>query len=216
MVEQPQVKDPAFKAFAQPCTFMRGVQNLTDLPPFGLNEIAFAGRSNAGKSSLINALLNRQTARVSHTPGRTQQLNFFDVAGKFIFVDMPGYGFAQAPKETVASWQAVMRGYLLGRPTLKRIYLLADSRHGLKDIDRKMMKEFDKVAASYQVILTKCDEIPLPRHAQLIRETEEELMKHPAAYPKVLLTSSRDKTGIREVQTAILETIGLIPAQDPS
>ena len=190
--------------FAQECPFLRSVQKLDDLPEYGLPEIAFAGRSNVGKSSLINALTSRQTlARASNTPGRTQMLNFFQLHHELIMVDMPGYGYAEAPKALVAQWQSLVRQYLLGRPTLKRVYLLIDSRHGLKANDLEMMKMLDETAVSYQIVLTKTDKISAAALVKVRDETQIAIKKHGAAFPILGVTSSEKRLGIEELRAEI-------------
>lgn len=192
--------------FTQECNFLRGVEKLQDLPEFSLPEVAFAGRSNVGKSSLINSLTGRLTlARTSNTPGRTQQLNFFSLANQLILVDMPGYGYAEAPKALVARWQKLIKQYLKGRPTLHRVFLLIDSRHGLKENDLEMMKMLDESAMSYQVVLTKADKIKPTEAAKVHTETQEILKKHPAAHPHVILTSSSTKIGIDHLKAEICQ-----------
>lgn len=179
---------------------------LDGLPPFALPEIAFAGRSNVGKSSLINALCGRSTvARTSNTPGRTQELNFFDVSGRMILVDMPGFGFAQAPKDKVDAWKRLVNGYLRGRPTLRRCMLLVDSRHGLKDSDREMMKMLDQSAVVYQVVLTKIDKLKASELAAVQQRTRDEIVSHVAAHPTLILTSSEKGIGIPELRAEILQ-----------
>lgn len=190
--------------FCQACNFMRGVQTATDLPDYTLPEVAFVGCSNVGKSSLINALTSRQTlTRTSHKPGCTQQLNFFDLGQKLCIVDLPGYGYAEASKEKVIAWQATTRDYLQGRPTLLRVYLLLDSRRGLKEHDRDMMALLDRSAVSYQLVLTKGDKLQKGALEALQKDLEEIIKKHSAAYPQVLITSSRDVQGIEELRAAI-------------
>ena len=192
--------------FAQECRFMQSVPKPSDLPELILPEIAFAGRSNVGKSSLINGLTGRLTlARTSNTPGRTQQLNFFCLAEKLILVDMPGYGYAAASKSLVAGWQKLIKIYLRGRSTLYRVYLLIDSRHGLKPNDFEIMKMLDETAVSYQIILTKADKISETAARQVYAKTVEALAKHPAAHPKVILTSAAKGMGIPEVRAEIAQ-----------
>jgi GTP-binding protein len=195
------------QVFSGPCDFRWGIADLVQLPPVTLPEIAFAGRSNVGKSSLINALMGRGIAHVSHTPGRTQQLNLFDVGTHFTLVDMPGYGYAKVSKEKKKQWDHLIRDYLRGRPSLKTVMLLVDSRHGLKDTDRDMLDMLDASAVSTRVILTKADE-PKPADLQkVITETEGDLKKRPAAFPKVMPVSSWKKTGIEDLQQVILSLI---------
>ncbi len=192
--------------FTQECRFLRGVERIEDLPEFGLPEIAFAGRSNVGKSSLVNSLTGQLTlARTSNTPGRTQQLNFFSLANRLLLVDMPGYGYAEAPKSLIARWQKLLKHYLRGRPTLHRVFLLIDSRHGLKENDLEMMKMLDEAAVSYQIILTKTDKIKLDAAARVHQETVDILTKHPAAHPHVILTSSQTKTGMDHLKAEIAQ-----------
>ncbi|MGE5545401.1 MAG: ribosome biogenesis GTP-binding protein YihA/YsxC [Solirubrobacterales bacterium] len=191
--------------FAREITFLRGIESIDALPPFGLPEIAFAGRSNVGKSSLINAICGRSTvARTSNTPGRTQQLNFFDVASRMILVDMPGYGFAQAPKDMVDRWKRLITAYLAGRPVLRRCMLLVDARHGFKDSDRDMMKMLDTAAVVYQVVLTKADKLKATELAAVTQRTRDEIAKRVAAHPVVLVTSAEKGTGIAEVRAELV------------
>ena len=199
--------------FAQPWTFIRGVPSMKFLPPEGPLEIAFAGRSNVGKSSLINGLVGQKgLARTSNTPGRTQELNYFVPDGysgqpgdlpPMALVDMPGYGYAQAPKEHVDAWTKLVFDYLRGRSTLKRVYVLIDSRHGIKKNDDDVLDLLDKAAVSYQVILTKTDKIKDPAVPRLIAETLEKIKKRPAAFPEVLATSSEKGLGMEELRAAI-------------
>lgn len=190
--------------FAQECTFLLGAPTLKHLPAYTMPEIAFIGRSNVGKSSLINALTNRNTlARTSNTPGRTQHLNFFDLGSRLILVDMPGYGYAKAPKSMVASWQKLIRGYLTGRPTLQRVYVLIDSRHGLKENDFDMMQLLDKSAVSYQLVVTKIDKISLSELQQLQDIMPGQCAKNPACHPRIVWTSSEKKQGIETLRAEI-------------
>lgn len=192
--------------FARDVTFMRGVAALDGLPAISLPEVAFAGRSNVGKSSLINALCGRSTvARTSNTPGRTQELNYFDVSGRLILVDMPGYGFAKAPKDKVDAWKRLVNGYLRGRPTLRRCMMLIDARHGLKDVDREMMTMLDKAAVVYQIVLTKIDKLSATELEAVAKRTREEIASHVAAHPTLILTSSEKGHGIPELRVEILQ-----------
>lgn len=213
---------PAFSAdeiergdrlFKGPCEFVRGVVSLDGLPDDGRPEIAFAGRSNVGKSSLINALTHRKTlARVSVTPGRTRELNFFTL-GDLYLVDMPGYGYAKAPKSAVKGWTRLIEDYLKGRRELKRVFLLIDARHGIKANDRDTMKLMDESAVSYQAVLTKADKPKQSELEAVIAKTEAELSKHPAAYPQILVTSAREGLGIPELRAAVasLAPNGVVP-----
>ena len=194
--------------FTGPCDFLRGVVSLTDMPEPDRSEIAFAGRSNVGKSSLINALTGRKAlARTSNTPGRTQEINYFRLGPadgeNLLVVDLPGYGFAQAPKETVARWTRLVTGYLKGRPNLRRVFLLIDARHGPKAVDEEIMRDLDVAAVSYQAVLTKADKISEAELAKCIEATRETLRKHPAAHPEIIATSSAKGTGLDLLRAAI-------------
>ncbi len=200
----------ARKLFAGPIDFLKSAPKLEHLPDPTAPEIAFAGRSNVGKSSLINALTNRnKLARASNTPGRTQELNYFDVGQPLVFrlVDMPGYGFAEAPRDMVKRWRFLINDYLRGRAVLKRALVLVDSRHGLKDVDRDVMKMLDDAAVSYHVVLTKADKIKPTELAKTIEDIRVEAAKHPAAHPLILPTSSETGAGIAELRTAVLEAV---------
>jgi GTP-binding protein len=190
--------------FAQPCTFVHGTTTASALPAIGVPEIAFAGRSNVGKSSLVNALTNRKTlARTSNTPGRTQQLNFFDLGDRMRLVDMPGYGYAAVSKSTIASWGTLIRDFLRGRSSLLRVYLLIDSRHGLKDSDAETMDLFDRSAISYAIVLTKGDAVKQADRGKRIADTLAAIAKRPAAFPEVLWTSAETGEGIAEMRASV-------------
>ena len=203
--------------FTRGWIFIRGVPAMKFLPPEGPPEIAFAGRSNVGKSSLINALVGQKgLARTSNTPGRTQELNYFVPDGfsgegadlpPMALVDMPGYGYAEAPKEQVDAWTKLVFDYLRGRTTLKRVYVLIDSRHGIKKNDEEVMNLLDRAAVSYQLVLTKADTIKPPAAAKLLDETAQRIVKRPAAYPLVLTTSSEKGEGVEELREAIRQAV---------
>lgn len=200
----------ARKLFAGPIAFLKSAPALEHLPSPSVPEIAFAGRSNVGKSSLLNALTNRNgLARTSVTPGRTQELNYFDVGNPLVFrlVDMPGYGFAKAPKDVVRKWRFLVNDYLRGRQVLKRTLVLIDSRHGMKDVDREVLEMLDTAAVSYRLVLTKADKIKATELAAVHAATEAEARKHPAAHPEVIATSSEKGLGIAELRTAVLEAV---------
>jgi GTP-binding protein len=211
MTDQADLEEEARKLFAGPIAFLKSAPSLEFLPPPGLPEVAFAGRSNVGKSSLLNALTNRNgLARTSNTPGRTQELNFFDVGSPvgFRLVDMPGYGFAKAPKDVARKWRYLINDYLRGRQVLKRALVLVDSRHGLKDIDHEVMKMLDDAAVSYHLVLTKADKIKASALAEVEQKTAEAARLHPAAHPEILTTSSELGLGIPQLRRAVLEAIG--------
>ena len=194
------------KLFAGDWRFTFAAPSIETLPPMAGLEIAFAGRSNVGKSSLINALTGRNNlARTSHTPGRTQELIFFEGPHKagLRLVDMPGYGYAAAPKAKVAAWTALIHKFLHGRSSLARVYVLIDARHGLKDVDLDVLKTLDRAAVSYQVVLTKADQVKQADLATRVAETEAALAKHPAAFPQVVATSSRAGSGMAELRAAM-------------
>lgn len=200
----------ARRVFAGPIAFLRSAPSLKFLPDPVVKEVAFAGRSNVGKSSLLNALTNRNAlARTSNTPGRTQELNFFDVGEPLLFrlVDMPGYGYARAPKDVVKQWRFLVNDYLRGRAVLKRTLLLVDSRHGIKDVDRDVMKMLDEAAVSYRLVLTKADKIKASDLAEVTARTAEEARKHPAAHPEIIATSSEKGMGIPDLRAAVIEAL---------
>jgi len=192
------------KLFAGDWRFVAAAGSLATLPPMRGTEIAFAGRSNVGKSSLINALTGRNAlARTSRTPGRTQELIFFAGPGQFMLVDMPGYGYAAASKTKIKAWTGLIHAFLEGRANLARVYLLIDARHGLKDTDEDVLKTLDKSAVNYQIVLTKADQVARADLDARIDATLVTLAKHPAAYPQVLSTSARSGSGISELRAAI-------------
>ena len=199
------------KLFAGEWQFFWASPSVETLPPMAGMEVAFAGRSNVGKSSLINALTGRNAlARTSHTPGRTQELIFFEGADKdgLRLVDMPGYGYASAPKVKIASWTALIHKFLQGRASLARVYVLVDARHGLKDVDLDVLKTLDKSAVSYQLVLTKADQVKPSELEQTLAATITALAKHPAAFPVVLVTSSRTGAGMPELRAAMIRLLG--------
>jgi GTP-binding protein len=203
-----ELEERARKLFAGPIKFLKSAPELKFLPDPTAPEIAFAGRSNVGKSSLLNALTNRKSlARTSNTPGRTQELNIFDVGQplQLRLVDMPGYGFAEAPKDLVRRWRHLVNDYLRGRSVLKRALVLVDSRHGLKEVDRDVMRMLDDAAVSYHLVLTKGDKVKPSALGALYEATMIDAAKHPAAHPRIFTTSSETGSGIAELRTAILE-----------
>ncbi len=203
----PDLTEAARKLFAGRVEFLKSAPSLQYLPEATVPELAFAGRSNVGKSSLLNALTGRKSiARASVTPGRTQELNFFEVGDPAVLrlVDMPGYGFAKAPKSIVKEWQRVVRDYLRGRAVLKRTLVLIDSRHGPKDVDREMMAMLDEAAVGYRLVLTKADKIKASELAAALLATQTEARKHSAAFPVIHVTSAEKGMGIPELRAAVL------------
>jgi GTP-binding protein len=191
--------------FAHEVKFMMGAVEIAGLPPADLPEVAFAGRSNVGKSTLINAVTGRlHLARASNSPGRTREVNFFVADEKLRLVDLPGYGFARASRGDVKKFQNLGRDYLRGRPNLKRAYLLIDARHGLKDVDTEALDAFDVAAVSYQIVLTKADKLKAAEVADVVERTLKAIAKRPAAFPRVLATSSEKGTGIPELRAEIV------------
>jgi GTP-binding protein len=216
--DQTDCIEEARRVFAGPIHFLLSAPKLKFLPAPDCAEVAFAGRSNVGKSSLINALCGRNgLARTSNTPGRTQELNFFDVAGSgslpegtpplFRLVDMPGYGYAKAPKETVRAWRHLINDYLRGRPVLKRVLLLIDSRHGLKEVDTGLLDMMDEAAVSYRIVLTKADKVRAEELAEIMTRTAEAIRKRPAAHPEIIATSSEKGMGIPELRAAVIDAL---------
>ncbi|MBK1696723.1 ribosome biogenesis GTP-binding protein YihA/YsxC [Rhodovibrio salinarum] len=203
---EPDLPDREFGRwlFAQQCGFVAGVQTMAQLPEFALPEVAFAGRSNVGKSSLVNALTGQNTlARTSNTPGRTRQLNFFDLGSRLLLVDLPGYGYAKAPKTEIKRWTELTQDYLRGRPTLRRVCLLVDARRGVRDTDREVMTALDTAAVSYQLVLTKADKVKQPELAQVLETMQKLHPKHVALHPRIATTSAQKDTGIAELRAEL-------------
>lgn len=199
-----EASEAARLLFAGPVDFLKGVVGMDGLPHADRPEVCFAGRSNVGKSSLINALTGRKgLARASNTPGRTQEINYFTLGERAYLVDLPGYGFAKAPVAVVQKWQALLKNYLAGRPTLRRAFALIDARHGVKDVDHEIMKLLDRSAVPFQVVLTKIDKIGTQALAATVDQVQEALQKHPAAYPELVVTSSDKGVGITTLRTII-------------
>jgi GTP-binding protein len=193
--------------FRVPAEFVKGVVAMSGLPPADRVEVCFAGRSNVGKSSLINALTARRNlARASNTPGRTQELNFFALSDSHYLVDLPGYGFANAPKDVVAKWQQLLRAYLGGRSTLRRAFVLIDARHGAKAVDEEIFKLLDKAAVPFQIVLTKADKIKESELDAVLDQVRDAARRHPAAYPELIVTSSEKGRGIDDLR-AIIATL---------
>lgn len=200
--------------FARECRFATAASQPDGLPPPGRPEVAFAGRSNVGKSSLINALTGRRSlARVSNTPGRTQQINFFDLGGRLVLVDLPGYGFAKAPPHLVDAWTRLVQAYLRHRVVLRRACLLVDARHGLKESDRTMMRLLDEAAVPYQLILTKADKLSGAATAQLVAAVAAEASRHAAAHPEIIPVSSHDGQGLAELRAVLASLADSAPEE---
>jgi GTP-binding protein len=208
--DNPELVEQGRRIFAGDWRFIWAAASVDSLPPMQGLEIAFAGRSNVGKSSLINALTGRNAlARTSHTPGRTQELIFFEGPGfsGLRLVDMPGYGFAAASKTKIAAWTSLIHDFLRGRANLARVYLLIDARHGLKDVDNDVLKTLDSAAVSYQVVLTKADQVKADALKHTIETLQQQLKPRPAAYPEIITTSSKARDGITELRTAIAQLL---------
>ncbi|MDX2144914.1 MAG: ribosome biogenesis GTP-binding protein YihA/YsxC [Rhodospirillaceae bacterium] len=206
MTDRAAAIEAGVRLFNRPAVFVAGAASEAGIPATKLPEIAFAGRSNVGKSSLINALAGRRDlARASNTPGRTQEINFFDLGGRLMIADLPGYGYAVAPKDKKAAWSALTQRYLKGRPTLRRVVLLVDSRHGLKDTDEASMTSFDDSAVNYQIVMTKADKVKPAELKDIHAAVTAAAAKHVAAHPEVLITSAAEGTGIPELRAALSE-----------
>ena len=197
------------KLFAGEVDFVKGVVAMDGLPPADRPEFCFAGRSNVGKSSIINALTGRKAiARASNTPGRTQEINFFDLGGVAYLVDLPGYGYANAPVDVVRKWQALLRQYLSGRQTLRRVFVLVDARHGVKAVDHEIMELLDRSAVTFETVLTKADKVKAHELEQTLEQVKRELAKHVAAFPEIIVTSSEKGDGLpllRAAATALID-----------
>jgi GTP-binding protein len=207
----PLADEPEFDAkekgrllFAGPVDFLKGVVAMVHMPPADRLEVCFAGRSNVGKSSLINALTGRKNlARASNTPGRTQEINFFTLGEERYLVDLPGYGYAEAPVAVVAKWQALLKQYLAGRQTLRRVFVLIDTRHGVKAVDEEILTLLDRSAVTFQVVMTKADKVNAATRAENIAQVQDALKKHPAAFPEIIVTSSEKGEGIETLRAVI-------------
>jgi GTP-binding protein len=201
---EPFAKERGRLLFAGPVDFVKGVTAMVHLPPPDRLEVCFAGRSNVGKSSLINALTNRKNlARASNTPGRTQEINYFALGDEKYLVDLPGYGYAEAPKAIVEKWQRLLKQFLQGRQTLRRAFVLIDTRHGAKEVDEEIMKLLNKSAVTFQVVMTKADKVNAATRAENLAQVQETLKKHPAAYPEIVMTSSEEGLGIETLRAII-------------
>ncbi len=206
LAEEPDdaTKERGRKLFASGAEFLKGVVAMDGLPPADRTEVCFAGRSNVGKSTLINALTNRKgLARASNTPGRTQEINYFTLTDSHYLVDLPGYGYAEAPLPVVQQWQALLKAYLQGRATLRRAFVLIDARHGAKQVDDEIMSLLDVAAVPFQVVLTKADKVKGKDRETSLKRTREALAKHPAAFPEMILTSSEKADGIPTLRATI-------------
>ena len=203
---EPEAEERGRKLFAGPVEFLKGVVALDGLPPADRAEVCFAGRSNVGKSSLINALTGRKAlARASNTPGRTQEINYFSLGPAHYLVDLPGYGFAEAPKAVVARWQALLRAYLAGRATLRRAFVLIDHRHGVKPPDAEIMDLLDRAAVPFQAVLTKTDKVKAAERERVLAQVRAALARHPAAYPEIMVTSSHTGEGLATLRATVAD-----------
>ena len=206
LAEEPDdiAKEAGRKLFAGPCDFLKGVVAMSGLPPADRTEVCFAGRSNVGKSTLINAVTGRKgLARASNTPGRTQEINYFTLGDSHYVVDLPGYGFAKAPVAVVEKWQALLKTYLSGRATLRRAFVLIDARHGVKPVDEEIMTLLDKAAVTFQCVLTKADKVKAKDMDKILAQVRGKLATHPAAFPELVLTSSETSEGIATLRSII-------------
>ncbi|MEM8823457.1 MAG: ribosome biogenesis GTP-binding protein YihA/YsxC [Pseudomonadota bacterium] len=202
----PEAEERGRRLFAGGAEFLKGVVAMSGMPPADRVEVCFAGRSNVGKSTLINALTGRRAlARASNTPGRTQEINFFTLADSHYLVDLPGYGFAKAPVAEVARWQALLKAYLAGRPSLRRAFVLIDARHGVKPVDEEIMALLDASAVTFQTVLTKADKVKETERAKVLDQTRGALSKHPAAFPELIVTSSEKGWGIPTLRSVIAQ-----------
>ncbi|SDO60344.1 GTP-binding protein [Lutimaribacter pacificus] len=205
-IDDPDAIEAGRKLFAAPSDFLKGVVAMDGLPPADRIELCFAGRSNVGKSSLINALTGRKgLARASNTPGRTQEINFFTIGEAHYLVDLPGYGYANAPLKVVEKWQRLLRQYLSGRQSLRRAFVLIDARHGIKAVDEEIMTLLDSAAVTFQAVLTKTDKVKGKDREKVLAQVREKLSAHPAAYPEIVLTSSEKGDGIATLRAIIAE-----------
>jgi GTP-binding protein len=200
----PAAAEAGRKLFAGPVDFVKGVVAMSGLPPADRAEVCFAGRSNVGKSTLINALTGRKgLARASNTPGRTQEINYFTLGDSHYLVDLPGYGYANAPLAKVAAWQTLMKQYLSGRATLRRAFVLIDARHGVKPVDAEIMALLDSAAVTFQTVLTKADKVKAADRARVLDQVRGKLARHPAAFPELILTSAETRDGLAALRAAI-------------
>lgn len=200
----PQSLERGRRLFAGECTFLKGVVAMQGLPPADRVEVCFAGRSNVGKSTLINALTGRKSlARASNTPGRTQEINFFSLADSHYLVDLPGYGFANAPLPVIEKWQKLLKAYLAGRQSLRRAFVLIDARHGIKTVDEEIMALLDSAAVTFQVVLTKADKVKAADRDRVLDQVRDALAPHPAAFPELVLTSSEKGDGLAVLRSIV-------------
>jgi len=202
----PESAERGRKLFAGPVEFLKGVVGMDGLPPADRAEVCFAGRSNVGKSSLINALTGRKgLARASNTPGRTQEINYFTLGDGHFLVDLPGYGFAEAPVAVVETWQRLLKAYLAGRPTLRRAFVLIDARHGVKPVDEEIMRLLDSAAVTFQAVLTKADKVKAKDRERVLAQVRERLATHPAAFPELVMTSAEKGDGIATLRSIVAD-----------